>query len=204
MKRIVTIFLLLIFSLTIQAQSVWTANHEKYQFAKKIPIRDLAGKSFRYEMAVSTGSSDTLSGLKFYGMAADKNDKLFNTRFLNIEKRIEQEWTIYTIVGQVPENAASIWFFTSVTATGTYYFDDISLFIQSYPGSWKQVNLDNPSFENKSSNKSSEVFSGYAVKNPKSGNPRTSLSEKVYKTGKYSLMITFSEAKVTSNLIAGE
>ena len=197
MKRIAYIFLMLIIYTTIHAQEI---NHEKYQFAKKIPVSSLPGKSFRYEMAVSTGSSDTLSGLKFYGMAADKSDKLFNARFLNIEKRIEQEWTIYTIVGQVPENAASIWFFTSVTATGTYYFDDISLFIQPYPGSWKQVNLDNPSFENKSS----EMFSGYAIKNPKSANPRTSLSEKVYKTGKYSLMITFSEEKGTSNLIASE
>ena len=201
MNRISYIFLLLIIYTTVQAQEI---KQEKYQFAKKISLSDLAGKSFRYEMAVSTGSSDTLSGLKFYGIAADKNDKLFNSRFLNIEKRIEQEWTIYTIVGQVPENAASIWFFTSVTAAGTYYFDDISLFIQPYPGSWKQVNLDNPSFENKSSNRSSEMFSGYAIKNPKSGNPKTSLSEKIYKTGKYSLMITFSEEKVTSNLIAGE
>jgi len=125
---------------------------------------------------------------------------MISNKFLNIEKRTEQEWTVFTIVGQLPEGTSSIWFYTSVTQAGIYYFDDISLFVEASAGSWKQLSISNSSFEDRSP----VMFAGYAVIQQKSGNPRTSLSEKIYKTGTHSLMITYSNEKEPLNLRTGE
>ena len=151
-------------------------------------------------MAVRSESLDTLGGVRFFGAATDRNDNIISSKFVNIEKRKEQEWTIFTIVGQIPEHTTSVWFFTSVTAAGTYYFDDISLFVENYPGSWKQLGISNSSFEDSSP----VMFAGYAIPDQKSSNPKTTLSEKVYKTGSHSLMIKYTDEKEQKNLLAGE
>lgn len=200
MKRIVAIFLMLVSFIAAQAQPSLKAIRENFQFAKKVEIKECAGKNFRYEMAVRSENLDTLGGVQFFGAATDKNDNLINTRFVDIEKRTEQEWTILTIVGRLPENTTAVWFFTSVTSTGTYYFDDISLFLETRPGAWKQLGVSNSSFEDKSP----VLFAGYAIPDQKSRNPRTSLSEKIYKTGKYSLKITYIQENDKANLLTGE
>jgi len=200
MKRILAIFLTLLAITAVQAQPGWTAKKENFQFAKKVPVAQSAGKNFRYEMAVRSESIDTLTGVQFFGIATDRNDQLTSNKFSNIEKRTEQEWTIFTLVGTLPENAASIWFFTSVTSAGTYYFDDISFFLEMHPGAWKQLGIPNSSFEENTP----EMFTGYAIMKQKSGNPITSLSEKIFKTGKRSLMITYVAEPDTKNLLSGE
>jgi len=173
---------------------------EKYQFAKKVALGDWAGHAFRYEMAVRSESNDSISGLQFFGAATDKNSNMLPDKFVTIEKRYEQEWTIFTIVGTLPKNTDYVWFFTSVTTSGTYYFDDISLFLENTPGSWKQQGVENASFEDNSNDR----FAGYAVMNTGSGNPHTALSDKIFKTGKQSLMITYQEERQFKNVMAGE
>ena len=200
MKRIVSIFLPLLCFIVSQAQPSGIAIRENFQFAKKVEIKESAGKNFRYEMAVRSDSPDTLDGVRFFGAATDRNDNIISSKFVNIEKRREQEWTIFTIVGQLPEHTTSVWFFTSVTAAGTYYFDDISLFLESHPGSWKQIGITNSSFEDSSP----VLFAGFAIPDQKSNNPRTSLTEKIYKTGKHSLMIKYTDVKEPKNLLSGE
>lgn len=200
MKRIVSISLILFIVTAIRAQSSKHAISENFQFAKKVEISQSAGKNFRYEMAVHSDKPESLESVRFFGVATDANDKLISNKFLKIEKRTEQEWTVFTIVGQLPEGATSVWFYTSVTQAGTYYFDDISLFVEASPASWKQLSVSNSSFEDSSP----VMFAGYAVTQQKSGNPRTTLSEKIYKTGTHSLMITYSNDKEPLNLRTGE
>jgi hypothetical protein len=151
-------------------------------------------------MAVRSTGADKVRAVQFYGIAARKSGELFNDKLLQVEKRTEQDWTIFTLVGRFPEGATDMWFFTSVTSAGIYYFDDINLYIEEARGAWQQADVFNPSFEEKST----EQVAGYAIMNQKSGNPKTTLSQQVYKTGKSSLMITFSEEKIAKHLIAGE
>jgi hypothetical protein len=191
MKRIIFTFLVFLIVFSVTAQPAQIAEKEIFQFAKKVTINAPSGKNFRYEMAVRSETGDTVSGIRFFGAAADRNDKLFDNKFFQTEKRTEQEWTIYTIVGRMPENTASVWFYTSVTTTGTFYFDDISLFVESQPGAWKQLDIYNSSFEERSPG----IVAGFAIMNQKSGNPKTALSQKIYKTGKYSLMVIYSAEK---------
>jgi hypothetical protein len=200
MKRIASIFLMLFVLTAVHAQSSLDFGRETFQFAKKIEISESAGKNFRYEMAVHSDNADSLGGIRFFGVATDVNEKSISDKFVNIEKRAEQEWTVFTIVGHLPKGTTSVSFYTSVTTAGTYYFDDISLFVETYPGTWKQLGVVNSSFEDRSP----VMFAGYAVIQQKSGNPRTTLSEKIYKTGRHSLMISYSNEKEISNLRTGE
>jgi hypothetical protein len=199
MKRIVTIFLASVICLATNAQRARTADKESFQFAKKIVINSAGGQNFRYEMAVRSENGETVPDIRFFGSAADRDDQLISDKFIDIEKRTEQEWTIFTIVGRMPTNTASIWFFTSVTARGTYYFDDISFFVEHRPGSWRQVDIYNSSFEEKAPG-----IAGFAIMNQKSGNPKTALSQKVFKTGRYSLMIRNEPEREPSKFISGE
>lgn len=199
MKKIAAICLFLSITLTTKAQQRQPVI-DSFHFAKKIPVGLKEGRHFRYEMAVSTNASDDFAGLSFYGVAAKGNNAITTHRFKTVEKRTEQDWTIFTIEGILPGDADEVWFYTSVTKPGTYYFDDLSLYVESTRGSWKQLNIVNHSFEQSAGGE----VAGFAVRQSPAGNPKAILSERVAKTGKFSLMITYIESKDATRFAAGE
>jgi len=199
MKKIAAIFLILSIALTTTAQQMQPLT-DSFHFSKKIPVTPLDGRHFRYEMAVSTNASDDFTGLSFYGVAAQGDKAMTTHRFKTVEKRTEQDWTIFTIEGTLPADADAVWFYTSVTRPGTYYFDDLSLYIESSRGSWKQLNIINHSFEQSTGGE----LAGFAVRRSPAGNPKATLSEKVAKTGKFSLMITYRDTGAAPGFTAGE
>jgi hypothetical protein len=200
MKKIVSIFLCILIASLSHSQEQWAIDQETFQFAKQVSVAGLKGKNFRYEMAVRSENQDSVPGLVFYGVASGNNGNLSATRFLKTEKRIEQEWTVLTIIGKVPENATSLWFLASVNVAGTFYFDDISCFVEKQPGSWRQLEISNSSFEEGNR----DTFAGYLIIKEKSGNPKTALSGKIYKTGKQSLMIRLTNYPDSRNFVSGE
>ncbi len=207
MKKIPVIFLCFIVILGFRTQEARNAQAEMnpyprdsapFQFAKRIAIDPAAGSRFRYEMAVSGDPAIDFSGLKFYGVAANGKKQLQSSRYQTVEKRTEQEWTIFTIEGTLPEGADAIWFYTAVTTPGVWYFDDISLYQERSPGTWKQLNIFNHSFEQQFTGS----IAGFAVDKPVTGNPKITITDNMAKTGRHSLMITYSETKQSRGFAA--
>ncbi|RYZ47230.1 MAG: hypothetical protein EOP49_21970, partial [Sphingobacteriales bacterium] len=121
MKRIVSVFLALIIFIPAIAQHDLPPATKSFRFSKKVSLIKQAGKNFRYEMAVRAEDLQTSPGVKFYGIASDLNGKPVPGKFEKIEQRREQEWVIYTIIGQLPESAVSVSFYTDIPARGTWY-----------------------------------------------------------------------------------
>jgi len=98
---------------------------------------------------------------------------------------------LHRVVGTVQPEAAKLWFYAAVNGNGKFYFDDLSFYIEEYPGRWRQVPLYNHSFEEKSK----DIFAGYYVSTRKSAAVRTQLTREVAKTGQHSLFVNTTNAQ---------
>lgn len=196
MKKLLFTFILAIACVSIYAQSQWYYYAEEFYFVKEVPVKDFRGKNFRYEIAVRALPSDTLSKVRVHGINVGKGREDFLHTDFSLEVRTEQDWTIYTLAGIVDENAWKLWFYTAVNGNGDFYFDDISFYIETEPGQWKQLFLNNPSFETRSSG----IFDGYYVSKKHSSTLSTKLSDKIYKTGRQSLWVSSRKQQPASLL----
>ena len=186
MKKLLFICLLASACFTSQAQSQWYYYAEEFYFVKEVPVKEFRGKNFRYEIAVKAQPSDTLSKVRVHGINVGKGREDYIHTDFNLETRVEQDWTIYTVAGTVDENAWKLWFFTAVNGNGDFYFDDISFYIELEPGQWKQLYLRNTSFETHGAG----IFDGFYVSKRKSSTLTTKPSESVFKTGHQSLYVS--------------
>lgn len=185
MKTLSLLAVLFLAAVGVSAQSQWYYYTEEFYFVKEVPVKEFRGQQFRYEIAVKAQPSDTLSKVRIHCINVGKGKEDFIHTDFNIETRQEQEWTIYTLVGKVDPEAYKIWFYTAVNGNGDYYFDDVSCYIETAPGQWKQLTLSNASFESRSSN----IFDTYYVSARGSKTLRTQLSQAVVKTGKRALYV---------------
>ena len=182
-----------------QAQSQWYYYAEEFYFVKEVPVKDLRGKNFRYEIAVKANPSDTLSKVRIHGINVGKGREDFLHTDFEMEVRNEQDWLIYTLVGTIDPQAFKVWFYTAVNGNGDFYFDDISFYVEMAPGQWKQLQLPNTSFETKSGN----IFDGYYVSTRGSKNIDIKLTEQTVKSGNKALYVSSRKqqpaALLTSN-----
>lgn len=188
MKKTLLFPLFLFSFITSFAQSSRYHFAEEFYFVKEISVTSHRGKQFRYEIAVRSNPDDTLSKTRIHGIAAGKGKEDFIKSNFILESRIEQEWIIYTIAGQVQEEAHKLLFYASVNGNGDFYFDDVSFYIEDAPGKWKQLELFNPSFEISNP----DIFAGYYVSNRRAEGLKVRLSEEIYKTGHLSLNVKTS------------
>ena len=198
MKKVYLIFFACLFSILSIAQDSWYYFAEEFYFVKEVQISDYAGKNFRYEIAVKSDPTDSLSKVRIHGIGVGKGpDDFLNSDFA-VESRVEQEWTIYTVIGTVQPKAVRLWFYSAVNGNGNFYFDDVSFYIEDAPGHWKQLWLFNHSFEERSP----DIFAGYYVNKRRSQGVRTQLTSDVYKTGKHCLLVKTSRATPTTTISA--
>ncbi|MDF2190966.1 hypothetical protein [Paraflavitalea sp. CAU 1676] len=187
MKKIVCIFFACVCAFVSPAQTpaAWFHYAEEFHFVKEVPATSMQGKNFRYEIAVKSNPSDSLSKVRIHGIGVGSSGEPLTGNEFTIETREEQDWTVYTVVGTVRADAQQLWFYASVNGNGNFYFDDISFYLEESPGKWKQLTLFNPSFEEKQA----DIFAGYQVNKRRSATVQTMLSAEVVKTGHHSLLV---------------
>jgi hypothetical protein len=98
---------------------------------------------------------------------------------------VDNNWTVYTITGLVPDQAWKLWFYSAVNGNGEFYFDKIGFFIQE-EGEWLEIELPNTSFEENNKN----IFAGFYVSSRKSSHLKTSISKEISFHGEQSLHIS--------------
>jgi hypothetical protein len=197
MKKTLLFPLLLCCFLSGFAQSHVYHFVEEFYFVKEISVVNYSGKQFRYEIAVKSDPADTLSKVRIHGIAAGRGKEAFIKSSFSLETRVEQEWTIYTVIGRVDENAHKLLFYASVNGNGDFYFDDINFYVEETKGKWKQLPLYNPSFEITKP----DIFAGYYVSKRRAAGLLVHLSEQVFKTGSQSLNVRTSGNTPVSGLI---
>lgn len=183
MKKALLFIMPLFFFLSGFSQNTWYHYSEEFYFVKEVSVKSFRGKNFCYEIAVKAKPSDSLSKVRIHGIGVGEDmDDFLNSEF-KVESRQEQDWTIYTVKGNINEEADKLWFYSAVNGNGDFFFDDVTFYIEE-GGRWKQLKLYNASFEEKK-----DIFKGYYVSKKFSFTIRTSLTSKVYKTGKHSLHV---------------
>jgi len=181
--------LLLVFGLCCllktSAQSEWYYFPDEIYFVKEVPAKEFRGKHFRYQIAVKADPADTFSKVRVNGVGVGKgpNDFLNSSAFTK-GSHTENNWTIYTITGVVPNEAWKLWFYSAVNGNGNFYFDNISFSIEE-DGEWMEIELPNSSFEESNKN----IFNGYYVSTRKSPHMKTDISKEVAFHGNCSLHI---------------
>jgi hypothetical protein len=196
MKKVFLILFACLFTITSFAQTALYHYPEEFYFVKEVSAKEFSGKNFRYEIAVKSDPADTLSKVRIHGVNVGKGPDDFLKSNFSVETRSEQDWTIYTVVGSVKPEAVRLWFYAAINGNGKFWFDDLSFYVEDYPGHWKQVPLFNHSFEEKSKN----IFAGYYVSTRKSGGVRTELTDAIVKTGQYSLFVNTAHAQPVTGL----
>ena len=185
MKKTLLFPLFLFILLSSFAQSGYYHFAEEFYFVKEILVSNYKGNQFRYEIAVKSRPADTLSKVRIHGIASGHGKENFIKSNFVLESRMEQEWTIYTIIGQVQEEAHKLLFYASVNGNGDFYFDDVNFYVEESSGKWKQLGLFNPSFEISKP----DIFAGYYVSKRRSEGLKLHLSDEIYKTGTFSLNV---------------
>lgn len=198
MKKVVTILFAGLFVFSSHAQTARFHFAEEFYFIKEVPVVNHAGKNFRFEIAVKADPADSLSKVRVHGIGVGKGQEDFLNSDFTVESRVEQDWTIYTVVGKVRTDARRLWFYAAVNGNGSFYFDDLSFYMEEQAGQWKQLRLFNPSFEEKSA----DIFAGYFVSKRRSANLQTQLSQSIVKTGQRALLVTTKGATPVSMMNA--
>ena len=202
MKKIGSIFFACVCALVADAQTpaAWYHYAEEFYFVKEVPAASMQGKNFRYEIAVKSAPSDSLSKVRIHGVGIGPGQEHLAGSQFTLETRQEQEWTIYTVIGSVSATTKSLQFYASVNGNGSFYFDDISFYVEESAGKWKQLTLFNPSFEEKQP----DIFAGYYVNKRRSVNVQTMLSAEIVKTGQQSLLVKTKGAAPAVAAVLGE
>lgn len=190
MKRILLFLLAACGSLAYGQNTLSPDYPGSFVFLKEIRAEALPGKNFRYEIAVRAEQGEDLSNLSLHASCQNGSGQEEEVLGFRIETRQEQDWTVYTLIGEAGSDCRALRFYTAVKGTGHYYFDDVSFYLQDQPHHWEQLKLDNPSFEEGENN----LFDGYLVKSGPSAGTEARLSRQVYKTGRQSLEIIRSSA----------
>jgi hypothetical protein len=190
--------LLLIFGvcclLRSSAQNEWYYFPDEIYFVKEVPAKEFRGKHFRYQIAVKSNAADTFSKVRINGVGVGKGpDDFINNSAFTKDMHSENDWTIYTITGTVPNEAWKLWFYSAVNGNGDFFFDNISFSVEE-DGEWLEVELPNSSFEQSNKN----IFNGYYVSTRKSPHLKTEITNQTSFHGEYSLHINTSGLIPTS------
>ena len=77
MKKTVLFPFFLFCFLSVFAQSSSFHFADEFYFVKEIPVNNYGGKQFRYEIAVRSNPSDTMSRIRIHGIAAGASQGRF-------------------------------------------------------------------------------------------------------------------------------
>ena len=77
MKKALLFPVFLLTSVLLFAQNSWYHFAEEFYFVKEISVKTYPGRQFRYEIAVRSNPTDTLSKIRIHGIAAGKSKEDF-------------------------------------------------------------------------------------------------------------------------------
>lgn len=195
-----TLLYLLVLASAVQArgQQQFPDSQQLIPLSSQIPVQQWQGNKLRYEIAVRSIQAKGLDHLHICARFQGRGKNAAMPASMKLERREEQDWTIFTLAGKVEEEAETISFYAFANDDASYYFDDASCYIADAPAHWTQLMLSNPSFEK-------DELTASNAGNSLTAQPTgivTSISDTIYKTGRHALMIKFNAASVDPKISA--
>ena len=155
MKRLRILFLLMSFSVQLlSAQSEDEPPMEMSNFSvwsQRIDMTQYVGKKYRLNVSIrakpETNDGFAVAFIRNEYAKRSKNGWTFMDNMMNRPVR-DSIWKTYILESTVEKKAPWIGFGMLGFGNGTYYFDDLRLYVKTANEKWIQVAIENANFEN--------------------------------------------------------
>jgi putative CocE/NonD family hydrolase len=132
------------FSISVSAQQNWVS------IQNPVPVKEYAGKKFRYTLTARTdGSTEVIT---LVGAQVTKKDGSWGYFNSGVEKPVTStKWEARTVEGSLDADAETLNLVIVCMGNGAGFYDNAKLQIEEISGQWKEIVLMNAGFEKLSS-----------------------------------------------------
>jgi pimeloyl-ACP methyl ester carboxylesterase len=118
-----------------------------FYFLPVVPVKAFQGCPYRYQVSIKYVPADTTAHVWLMTQQQGKREYEFKQTDRHTERLQPGEWHTYTIQGQVKPEVEKLLFYTSISGNGTFFFDKLSLHVQTPSQGWQAVPITNGDFE---------------------------------------------------------
>ena len=118
-----------------------------FYFLPVVPVKAFQGRPYRYQISINYVPADTTAHVWLVTQQQGKREYDFKQTDRHTERLQPGEWHTYTIEGQVKAGVEKLLFYTSISGNGTFFFDKLSLQVQTPTQTWQAVPITNGDFE---------------------------------------------------------
>jgi pimeloyl-ACP methyl ester carboxylesterase len=116
-------------------------------FLPVVPVKAFQGRPYRYQISINYVPADTTAHVWLGTQQQGKREYDFRQTDRHTERLQPGEWHTYTIEGQVKAGVEKLLFYTSISGNGTFFFDNLSLQVQTPTQTWQAVPITNGDFD---------------------------------------------------------
>lgn len=141
------ILLLAVFISSISFAQVKKISRDWTSFTQSIKIETEHSTKFKIEGLIKVDTEDSMGVAGFWARVDNKDGESgFFDNMMDRPAKVN-EWTSYSIEGEIDENSKTLNFGGLCLSNGKFYFDEIQLSIQNKEGIYEPISLTNASFE---------------------------------------------------------
>ncbi|GAB3413158.1 hypothetical protein GCM10027516_02030 [Niabella aquatica] len=120
---------------------------ERSYFTQNINVEKFSGKPFQFKAATKVQANTDTAKSAIIVLIRNKDNSIgFHTDITQNLKN-NSNWVVTNINGKIDSNAKTIEIGGYCNYDGVFLFDDFQLKIETSPGTWKRIPIDNGSFE---------------------------------------------------------
>lgn len=128
-------------------------------FLPQVPVEQFAGWPYRYQVSIRYVPADTTAHVRLTALQVGKQDFIQTDR--PTERPQPTEWHTYTIQGVIKPGVKKLLFYSVLDGNGTFFFDNLTLDVQTPTQTWQRVPIKNGDFEH-----SATPLAGYETGRP--------------------------------------
>jgi pimeloyl-ACP methyl ester carboxylesterase len=151
------LFLLLGLSFAGFGQEYHSSN--SFYFLPQVPVEQFAGRPYRYQVSVRYVPTDTTAHVRLTALQVGTHDFIQTDR--PTERLHPNEWHTYAILGTLKPGVKKVMFYSVLDGNGTFFFDNLTLEVQTPTQTWQRVPIKNGDFE-----RSGTPLAGYETGRP--------------------------------------
>ncbi|QHI35084.1 Arylesterase [Kordia antarctica] len=188
MQKIFIKITILLFLVSFQVHSGETSFDQYTYLAQNIDISTHQNKKFKLSVSVRKEVPEEKESTHLFVSIIDDSESQNSLQYKTSGNKqlIKQKWSKFTIEDTIDVTAKKIGFGLMCMDSGKIFFDDFKLEIQNEDGTWEQLQLKNPDFEENFENKE-PIWGNEHIKSNK--NFTTLITNENPHSGNYCLVI---------------
>lgn len=145
LARTLALLLLLLLPLAGFSQTYHSSN--SFFFLPEVAVDKYPGRPYRYQISIRYVPADTTAHVSLKALQVGKNNYDFKQTDPHTEPVLPDTWHTYSIQGQIQPGVTKLWFYAALDGNGTFFFDNLTLQVQTPAQAWQTVPIKNGDFE---------------------------------------------------------